>query len=219
MRNLLGLAVEARHAALVHHADPDIAVGIHFEVERALRMVRLQHRDREVASPCRSSDRAWTGTARRNASTRPRRRRSTITSCGWISFRGRSYSVMMTRVARPLGARRGLELEAMRRGVLLRLSASRYPAKLSASAGLTVGPPMRADQPLRLHVGGARIVGAHALEHLQEVVAVVLRFENAVQRMAVRAVEQVALQIVRARRARQHLGSWSACSNSTAARP
>ena len=45
---LFGLAVEPRHAALVHHADPDIAVGIDFEIERALRMVGLEHRDRIV---------------------------------------------------------------------------------------------------------------------------------------------------------------------------
>ena len=45
---LFGLAVEPRHAALVHHADPDVAVGIDFEIERALGMVGLQHRDRIV---------------------------------------------------------------------------------------------------------------------------------------------------------------------------
>ena len=28
---------------------------------------------------------------------------STTTSCGWICLRGRSYSVTMTRVARPVG--------------------------------------------------------------------------------------------------------------------
>ena len=75
---------------------------------------------------------------------------------------------------------------------------------------------MLADEPLRLHVRGARIVAAHAVEHLQEIVAAVLRAENPLQRMAVRAIEQVALQLVRT----GALASISAlvnCSNSTGA--
>ena len=63
-----------------------------------------------------------------------------------------------------------------------------------------------ADESLRLHVRGARIVGAHALEHLLEIVAAVFRAENPMQRMAVRAIEQIALQLVRTGRARQHFG-------------
>ena len=43
---LLGLRVELRDGALVHHADPGIVVAVEFEIERAFRPSRLHDRDR-----------------------------------------------------------------------------------------------------------------------------------------------------------------------------
>ncbi len=43
---LLGLLVELRDGALVHHADPGIVVRVEFEIERAFRPSRLNDRDR-----------------------------------------------------------------------------------------------------------------------------------------------------------------------------
>ena len=43
---LLGLLVELRDGALVHHADPGIVVRVEFEIERAFRPSRLHYRDR-----------------------------------------------------------------------------------------------------------------------------------------------------------------------------
>ena len=46
--HLVGLAVDPADAGLIHHRQPDIALGIKFEIEPALGLVGLQHRDRNV---------------------------------------------------------------------------------------------------------------------------------------------------------------------------
>ena len=45
----LGLDVEPGEAGLEHHGEPQIAVGVGFEIERAGRKLRLEHRDRVFA--------------------------------------------------------------------------------------------------------------------------------------------------------------------------
>ena len=69
----------------------------------------------EIRHLARVSGRAWKGTARRNASTRPCRRDRRSRRGAEFPSAARSYSVMMTRVARPAGRGEFFELEAMLR--------------------------------------------------------------------------------------------------------
>src|SRR4029450_4181182 len=69
---------------------------------------------------------------------------STITSCGSVVGRGKPYSVMMTRVARPLGRGKGLS-EYSHWGDSLRLTLARDSLCLRHRPGL----PERAGSSLR----------------------------------------------------------------------
>src|SRR5262249_9030612 len=44
----LRYTVKPRHAGLVHQTDPEVAIGIDFEVKRSFRVVGLLHRNREI---------------------------------------------------------------------------------------------------------------------------------------------------------------------------
>jgi hypothetical protein len=104
----LGLLVEARDAALVHHGDPEIAGLVGLRDRACRRDSRLEHRQRIFRDLAGLGiDLAEELFAEMREPDMPSA--STIASCGWICFRGRSYSVMTTRVARPVG--RGQRLE------------------------------------------------------------------------------------------------------------
>ena len=80
----------------------------------------------------------------------------------------------MTRVARPVAPRRGLEFEAML-GAAVEIECFEIAGEAVRQRRIDRRAAVLADQPLRLHVRGARIIAAHALEHLQEIGAAVLR--------------------------------------------
>src|SRR5215470_12587642 len=118
---------------------------------------------------------------------------SRITSCGSIMARGRSYSVKMTRVARPVG--RGKNF-------------SGYYALIDAGEVLRrcfqVGAPRQVafdvtDQPLRMKRGAAGVIAGHALENLQKFGSIMERAHNALQAVATVAAKQYSFLPVRAR--------------------
>src|SRR5262249_15459397 len=88
-RDLVRPAIDLGDGGLIHHRQPDIAVGVELEVEAAFRLLGPHHRDPRIG--------------RRNRSTKPSPSLSTMTSWGSAPLRGRSYSVMRTSVARPVG--------------------------------------------------------------------------------------------------------------------
>ena len=123
MRNFSVSRSNLRDAGLVHQADPDIAVGIELEVERALGMVGLLHRDGDSRSPCRSA-----GSSRdRNCS--PKCEYQTMPSAidddvVRLDFFPRQIVFGDDDLGGAAGrARRGLEFEADASGLSLRLIA------------------------------------------------------------------------------------------------
>src|SRR5262249_57852915 len=89
----------------------------------------------------------------------------------------------------PRGRRRNSGREAMRR-LAAEIDAREILREFFGDGGIDVRPAVLADEPLRLQVGGAGIVAAHALEDLQEISRRMFGFEYSAQRMAIRAVEQ-----------------------------
>ena len=102
-RDLLGLGIELADRALVHHAEPEVAVLVGAQAEAALRPALLELGQRELG------DLAGLGIEPADVLLAEVRvvpampSLPTITSCGSIVARGRSYSVMITSVARPFG--------------------------------------------------------------------------------------------------------------------
>ena len=66
-------------------------------------------------------------------------------------------------------------------------------------------PPVVLQQTLRLHVRGAGVIPRHPVEHLEEFRLGMAGVEDALDGVAVRAVQQLPLHVVGARRARQPL--------------
>ena len=110
---------------------------------------------------------------------------STITSCGCASLRGRSYSVTMTRVARPFGRGSGLNWYSRRLGIAEREAREIFRRGLGGIAGdggaLAARPR---QQRLRMGRGRARRIARHAQEHLLELGRAVRRRQHPLQGVA-----------------------------------
>ena len=174
MRKGLGRAVEPRDAGLVHQADPDMAVLVDLEVERALRVIGLLHRDRIVG------DLAGLRIELRQELLAEMRVPDHAVGIDdhvvRLDLLARKIVFGDDDAGRAAGRpRRGLELEADAPRVGAEIDAGEIVGEFLRHVGrIHRRAPVRADQPLRLHVGGARIVAAHALEHLQEIGCAVL---------------------------------------------
>ena len=200
----LGLAIEPRKSGLVHEPDPDIAVLVDFEVEGALRMIRLLHRDRivrrlprlrihlgeELFAEMREPDHAVGIDDDVMGLDLPPRQ---------IVFRDDDLG------GAALGARKLLDLERMRRASI-QVDAREIFGEFLRDGGRHRRTPVLADQPLRLQVRGPGIIAGHPLEHLEEVGFGMPRLENPLQRVAVRAVEHHPFDLVGARRAHHPFG-------------
>ncbi len=194
-----GLAIEPREPGLVHQADPDIAVLVDLEIKRALRMLRLLHRDRIV---------------RRLAGLRIHPGNELLAEMREPDHPvGINHYVMRLDLApgqivfrdhhpgRAAGrARELLDLEGMARAPV-EIDARKVFRETLLHRGRDRRATVRAVEPLRLPVRSAGIVAAHALEHFQEIGLGVLRLEDPLHGVAVRAIEQHPLDLVRPGRA------------------
>ena len=187
--DLFRLSVEFRDAALIHHGKPEVFILVEMQFERAGGEARVSARGWDIRSPGRFSDRAFRETASAKSEYQAIPAESTTTSCGSAIFRGKSYSVMMTRVARPLG--RGSVLNGYSHVSLeLKLtlaSHSAEPPALGASspAGLALHA---ADQRLWMRRGATRRVKCHALENLHEFIRAVSGPHDAFESVAIGAI-------------------------------
>ena len=126
---------------------------------------------------------------------------STITSCGSIVFRGRLYSVMITRVAaRPHDAAAS-SANRVRPTLCFRLIA--IVREIVGAGAEAPHQVRRGDAPLRKQRKALIRVRRHPLEHVHELLRVVLRSQRSLERVAVRAARELLLLILRARNARE----------------
>src|SRR3954454_18644389 len=116
-----------------------------------------------------------------------------ITSCGSMVGRGRSYSVMMTLVPRPLTRGRVLSSNSCFMPEL-RLMVARYSATLRKRSGLAARDwsTRRCGFIGLAHLG----IAVHARDHLHELVGVVARFHHPFQGVAAHAVDQLELVVI-----------------------
>ena len=103
------------------------------------------------------------------------------------------------------GAGEGLDREGAG-GAAVQVHAGEVFGDRGLHPGGEGGALVAVEQALRLHVGGAGVVAAHALDDLQELRLRMLGVEDALQGVAVRAVQQLPLQVVGARGAGEPFG-------------
>ena len=203
MRNCSVLRSKRRHAGLIHQADPDEAILVHFEIERALGMIGLLHRNREI--------RHLAGLRVELGEELLAEVRIPDHAVG-IDDHVVGLNLLSGQIifgdddARSAAGRtrRHLEVEAVL-GLAAEIERRKIVGDALRRGRIDGGAAVIAVEALRLHVRGAGIIAAHALEHLEEFRAGVLGFKNPLNGMAIRAVEQRALQLFRTGRARQPL--------------
>ena len=183
-RDLLGLAVDLGRAALVRHADPEIAVRIELEIERALRLLRPQQI--ELVSPTTlpvfgsSSPTIWLPKSVYQACPSA----SITTSCGMRFFARQVVFGDDDLGGLALRARQGLEVvfEPVRVGEADVLQ--EFGRLLASWRRATRGRSLRAPPcTMSCGCGGVRLgrVAAHAREHLLPFFGVMQRREHALQ--------------------------------------
>ncbi len=200
-----GLLVEFRDAGLVHRADPDVSLLVGLEVERPDGEALLRFRDRIF---------------RHLAGLRVHAAKEHLAE---VDIPDHPFLVDDHVVRLGLGPRQVvLRNDDLRRfsgqarqgfqrilpRLLLTQIDRRQPLRdrLGVSAARWTHTPRSAHEPLRLRWRATGIVGAHPLEDLQELLGVVRRFDDALQRVTAVAIEQKFLVFVGARQAQQPFG-------------
>ena len=199
---LLGLLVELGDGALIHHADPGIVVLVELEIERADREALLGLGDRILR------DLAGLGihlAEEHLAEIGVPDGALAIEHHVMRLDQGIRQIVFGDDHMGGLAGEPRQGLERIAPGVVL----AQVDAGEPFGGGL-VGVADRAqrvaDQPLRLARRAARIIAAHALEDLRELVGVVGRAHDALDGVAAVAVEQERFLLVGARHAHQPFG-------------
>src|SRR5262249_37827234 len=201
-KNFEGLsrAIEARHPRLIHQADPEIAVGVDLEIEGPFGMIGLLHGNREIRYF--PGLRVELGQELFAEMRVPDHAVEIDDDVVWLDFLPRKAVFRDDDPRRaPRRTRRNSGREAMRR-LPAEIDAREIPGEFFWDGGIDVRPAVLADEPLRLQVGGAGVVAAHALEDLQEISRRMFGFEYSAQRMAIRAVEQRSFEALGPRHAR-----------------
>src|SRR5258708_7243681 len=189
---------------LVHHADPGVVVAVEFEIERAFRPPRLDHRDRIL---------------RHLAGLRVHLAEEHLAEVGVpdaalaiehhvvrLDQRIRQVVLGDDYPGRPARKPRlSLERESPRL-LLAQIDAGEPFRGLPAVAAALDVANRSAGEALRLQRRAAGVIAGHALENLHEAVGVVRRLHDALDGVAAVAVEQEPLLLVGARHARHPFG-------------
>jgi hypothetical protein len=200
----LSLLVEARNAALIHHADPEITLRVGLEIQRADRIAGLEHRygkfpdltglgvhlAEELLGEVAEPDHAPLVGDDVVRLDQPARQ----VVLGDDDARGAAGR-----------ARQGLERIAPSL-VLAQIDGGEVVGNRLHAGTLPERAPGVADQPLRMLRRAARVVLRHALEHLHELLGVVWRLHDAIEVVAADAVEQRFLLLVGAGEACEPFG-------------
>ena len=196
----LGLFVEARNAALIHHADPEIAGLVGLEIQRADRIARLEHRQRvfpdlaglgvhlaeELFGEVGEPDHALIVDDDVMRLDQPARQ---------VVFRDND-AVGATAEPRQ-------RLEWIGPGLLAQIDGGEiFRGRLHAGP-LAECAARVADEPLRVLRRAAGIVADHPIEDVDELLGVVVRAHDAVEVVAAHAIEQRLLLLVGAGKAHE----------------
>jgi hypothetical protein len=198
-------AIDLGDGGLVHHRQPDIAVGVELEVEAAFRLLGPHHRDRNVLgrSALRVHDAHELG-AEIGVPNLPILIDDDVVGkralARQIVFRDEDFG------GPALGARERLERIFDRLGIAEAHAGEKFRGRFGGIAGDRRALPARArQQRLRMRRRAARRVTRHSQKYLLEFGGVVVRGQHALERVAAHAHREKRLLLVGAGKAEQPL--------------